>query len=226
MNVLNLVVVEDHDDLRMIMVDCLSGLGHHVVGVDSAEAFDEHVSQHPVDLAVLDVNLPGEDGLSLCARIRKASHHMGIVMLTARNSASDHVKGYSSGADIYLDKPTSNEELIAAINSLARRMTPRRPNEFELQAAQLSLQGPLGHVQLTEAEVRVLRGLALSPNRRMPYWQLMDALELANDEAGKSAMEVRIVRLRKKLLEVGFPKPGIQSLYRFGYQLLVDVSII
>jgi DNA-binding response OmpR family regulator len=225
MKILSIAVVEDHDDLRELTVDFLNRLGHSVFGFSSAEDFDEFMAQHSLDLLIADINLPGEDGLSLCARVREACPHMGIILLTARNQPTDHVKGYNLGADVYLDKPTSNEELIAAIQSLARRLHPPEVKTLKLMPLSMMMVGPLGSVQLTDAELKILKGLTLAPDRRMPYWQVLDILGLPNDESGKSAMEVRVVRLRKKLQDIGAPKPSIQSVYRFGYQSLAPMSI-
>jgi DNA-binding response OmpR family regulator len=124
-NPLNVVVVEDHDVLREVTLDALRVQGYHVQGVDCAEALGDLPFQP--DLYIVDLNLPGEDGISLSRRLRAAQPEVGIIMTTARNSIAAKVEGYASGADIYLTKPCSLEELLAAVRSLARRLTGQAP---------------------------------------------------------------------------------------------------
>jgi DNA-binding response OmpR family regulator len=122
---LNILVVEDHDDLREATVTALDSLGYAAHGADCAETMDEMLSDLSPDVLLLDLNLPGEDGLSIARRLRGALPNMGIIMVTARNQGRDITNGYDSGADIYVTKPTSPEELHAAIQALARRMQPQ-----------------------------------------------------------------------------------------------------
>ena len=121
---LNILVVEDNDDLRQTMVEVLAGEGHHVSGVDCAEAVPECIGA--LDLILIDLNLPGEDGLSLARRIRSTQPDIGMIMVTARRLPADRKRGYDSGADIYLPKPIAFEELCAAIESLSRRISASR----------------------------------------------------------------------------------------------------
>ncbi len=124
---LNIIVVEDHDDLREVTVEALQGLGHRVRGLACAEALDAALRAAPADLLVLDLNLPGEDGISLARRVRVVRPELGIIMVTVRAQVRDKIEGYGSGADLYLAKPTSIEELEAAIKALARRLPTKVP---------------------------------------------------------------------------------------------------
>jgi DNA-binding response OmpR family regulator len=119
---LNIIIVEDHDDLREITVEALCSLGHQAIGVACGEQLDQTLETCKADVLVLDLNLPGEDGISLSRRIRASHPAIGIVMVTVREQIQDRIVGYGSGADLYLTKPTSIEELQAAIESLARRL--------------------------------------------------------------------------------------------------------
>ena len=119
---LNIVVVEDHDAIREVIVEELRLAGHTTLGVESAEELNERLEIQNIDLLILDLNLPGEDGISLGRRIRLTDPDIGIIMLTARSQLAEKVLGYESSADIYLTKPASMEELNAAINSLKRRI--------------------------------------------------------------------------------------------------------
>ncbi|MFW2454814.1 response regulator transcription factor [Methyloversatilis discipulorum] len=124
---LNLLIVEDNDDLRDSLADALGTRGHHVVALDCAEAVPEQAELTRLDLAIVDLNLPGEDGLALAQRLREAQPGLGIIMLTARAQSSDKVAGYEHGADIYLTKPVSLQELAGAVQALGRRLKPAGP---------------------------------------------------------------------------------------------------
>ena len=119
---MKIIVVEDHEALREVTVAALQDMGHKVRGVDRAEALDEELPAFRPHLLILDLNLPGEDGVSLARRVRKAHPEIGIIMVTVRNQLGDKLTGYDSGADLYLTKPTSIEELAAAIQALSRRL--------------------------------------------------------------------------------------------------------
>jgi len=119
---LKIIVIEDNDDLRETMVDALHRQGHQVTGLDCAEAWPDQSAWQRVDIMVVDLNLPGEDGLSLVARARSVQPDVGIIMVTARNQPKDRQVGYSAGADNYLTKPFSLQELNATISSLGRRI--------------------------------------------------------------------------------------------------------
>lgn len=229
---LSVVVVEDHDDLREVMVEVIASFGHHVVGLSCAEEMDDAVGGLPIDLLIVDLNLPGEDGLSLARRIRAAQPLVGIIMATSRQHVDDKVNGYNSGADIYLQKPVSTEELMAAINSIARRLLDQgavpdlvKPVKFSLNREKLFLSGPDGQVGLTDAEMLILSALALAPSQRLENAQLLELLNLEASNYSKSAFEVRMVRLRKKLMSVGADKLCIRSIRLQGYQLGVSLHV-
>jgi DNA-binding response OmpR family regulator len=116
-----IAVVEDEASLRADVVEYLSACGHAVVGCDGAPALDAALAAGPVDILILDINLPGEDGFSIAKRMREGSE-IGIVMLTARNVNVDRVVGLEIGADVYMTKPVELRELEAQIRTLARRM--------------------------------------------------------------------------------------------------------
>jgi CheY-like chemotaxis protein len=103
---LNILVVEDHDDLREATVAAISAMGYTVQGGDCAEAMDEVLAHFRADVALLDLNLPGEDGLSIARRLRSAQPAIGIIMVTARTQANDFMQGYGSGADSMSPTPS------------------------------------------------------------------------------------------------------------------------
>jgi DNA-binding response OmpR family regulator len=127
---LNIVVVEDNHDLREAIVEVLTAQGHRVLGLSCAEELGDEGAQAVIDLLVVDLNLPGEDGVSLTRRLRATQPGLCILMMTARDSVRDKVSGYEAGADMYLTKPVSIEELTAAVTSVDRRLnaTPAPPD--------------------------------------------------------------------------------------------------
>jgi DNA-binding response OmpR family regulator len=224
---LNIIVVEDNDDLRQATVEALQAIGHVVRGVDCAEALDDELGAFRADLLVLDLNLPGEDGISLAQRVRQAEPGIGIIMLTARNQLRDKMRGYESGADIYLTKPTSVQELGAAIAALARRIRPsvHAGAVLTLNLVTLQLQGPVGAVDVSNQEATLLSAFAKARDRRLEHWQLTELSGKPADDVSKNAMEVQIVRLRKRLEQAGAAAPTIKAIRGTGYQLCIAVEV-
>lgn len=120
---MRIIVIEDHDDLRDMTVEALVQLGHVVCGLARAELLDAEFPAFRPHLLILDLNLPGEDGISLARRYHRAYSGLGIIMVTARALEHEKVEGYDSGADIYLAKPASLDVISAAIAALSRRIT-------------------------------------------------------------------------------------------------------
>lgn len=130
---LDIIVVEDHDLVRLGLVDFLSRPGVQVRGTDDSEVLECLLLQRHAEILVLDLNPPGEDGLSLCRRMRHAFPEIRLIMLTARAMPSDKTAGYQSGADVYLTKPPNVGELEAVIANLARRI-PNSHHEMAVAA--------------------------------------------------------------------------------------------
>ena len=218
---LSIVVVEDHDSLRAVMVDVLHQQGHRVVGLPCAEDLDDAGSGAMADIFVVDLNLPGEDGLSLTRRIRSVHPEVGIIVVTARNQSQEKALGYESGADIYLSKPVAPAELLAAVKALGRRLKPDptpTENALVLDLKKLHLRGPTGEVGLTHAETTVLTALARAPGQRLEYWQVAEAFGQSPESLNKSSLDVKIFRLRRKLVQAGVSEAAIKAIRLSGYQ--------
>jgi DNA-binding response OmpR family regulator len=225
---LKIAIVEDHDDLRELFVDFLTEKGHEVTGFGCADDLDERMAGETVDLLILDLNLPGEDGYSIAQRQRAAHHNMHILMLTARTAVADRIKGYISGADNYLTKPVSPSELAIVVESIMRRVVSARESmlDVSVNTASLQLSGPAGALTLTPPEVLLLKNLAEAPGCKLSYWRLQELLQIELTDNGKAALEVRISRLKKKMHEVGTAEPAIKSLWKEGYQLCLPVQML
>ena len=218
---LNIVVVEDNDDLRAAIVGALIADGHHVAGIDSAEELVEHAGLASIDLLVVDLNLPGEDGLALTRRVRAVQPRIGVIMVTARSQALDRKAGYETGADIYMTKPISVEELTAAVDALSRRL--RQPEDtradLRLETRALLLRGRFGAAPVSASEAALLAAFARAPDRRLEIWQILDLIDPQQRIQSRSAINVSIFRLSQRLRKVGAWERPLRSIRGWGYQL-------
>jgi len=154
---LSIIVVEDNDSLRKATVAMLVREGHQASGLVSAEEVDGVIHDIKPDIFVIDLNLPGEDGISLAKRLKTAMPLVGIIMVTARNRLDERLEGYENGADIYLTKPVAPSELLATVSSLGRRMKIEAP----MQCATQNHHGAGIHPpQFSPREIEVLRLIA------------------------------------------------------------------
>jgi len=227
---LNILIVEDNDDLRESLVDALARNGDHICGVESAEAIPEQSDLAQLDLAILDLNLPGEDGLSLAARLRATHPALGIIMLTARTHTEDRASGYAQGADIYISKPASLHELEQAIRALSRRLKPQRqtttgPSAI-LAVNQRNMQLSDGKkLALTHTEVTLLTAFVRAAQFTLESWQIAELIGHESDCINKHAIELHIARLRKKLAGISPQHSPIQAVRGRGYQLCITLRL-
>ncbi len=229
---LNLVLVEDHDILRDLLQQALEEAGHQVTALSCAEELEDEAGGRPVDIFLVDLNLPGEDGLSLAARVRTAYPLAGLIMVTARSTLQDKLDGYAHGADMYLTKPLEVPELCAAVAAIGRRRQKMETllsaqNAFTLSQLQMTLSKD-GHppVSLSAAETAMLVAFSRAPGQRVAYWQMAETLGLDLENYPKASLEVRIVRLRKKLASAGAEGSCIESIRNHGYQLSIAVQVV
>lgn len=224
---LSVLVVEDHDMLREATVAALNNAGHLAKGVVSAEDVDDTPTLAPPDLYVIDLNLPGEDGISLSRRIRESHPRAGIVMVTARTETKDKIAGYESGADIYLPKPVDPEELLAAVDALAHRIRPIAEEcTLTLNLKNLQVRGPKGEVGLSQSEANLLSAFSRAGGEQLERFQVATNLSLKGEVLNATSLEVRLSRLRKKLNQVGAGEPTIKAIRGHGYKLAVTINII
>ncbi len=228
---LNVVVVEDHDVLREMTVQALKELGCSAVGLSCAEEVDD-AAVHLVDIYVIDLGLPGEDGISLSNRIRASSFKVGIIILSARKLIHEKLAAYECGADFYLTKPTSIEELGAVIKAFRRRFNSTLEDKstiFKLNPIEMKIYGPHqpeSGILLADHEVIILATLARASNNRLESWQLIQNSSKNGLEVSKNTLEVQILRLRKKLIQVGASEKAIKVIRGCGYQLCIPLVIV
>lgn len=230
---LKIGIVEDNDDLREAIVELLTRRGHTPVGFSCAEDVDDAPATELYDLFIVDLNLPGEDGLSLVGRLKRVQPGLRVIMMTSRTMLRDRVRGYDAGADLYLPKPVEEMELLAALRALGRQLrneglkAAADENGFlQVDARDAKLRGRLGDAQLNPDEVAIVLALARAPGQQLEYWQLIEALGLGlDDDAGRAKLAVRVTRLRSKLTQVGCPGTALRSLRGLGYQLHAAVEL-
>lgn len=226
---MNLLLVEDHILLREILQDQLTEAGFNVSAYESAEeVIEEGLTRW--DLAVLDVNLPGEKGTVLAQRLRQSQRKIGIVILTVVNELSEKVNAYHLGADVYLTKPLDQVELICVLRALSKRIAQQPPIETNAYALQLYWEGRLlsqvggSSVRLTEHESQLIQAFLITIGKQLETWQIMKLFE--KDECNKSAIEVSLSRLRKKLISLSGHQQPLKALRNKGYQLMLDIEVL
>lgn len=224
---LKIIIVEDNRALRESLIDVLAENGHDVEACDSAEALWRRGDIGAIDVLILDLNLPGEDGISVARRARAVHSGLGIVMLTARGEPNDRRIGYESGADIYLAKPSSGPELTSSVEALARRLNRSRPEPgtLVLDCSTMTICGPAERVAISAAEVELLLAFARAPNNRLEIGLITTILG-GEDGVSKAAIEVRIVRLRKKLIAAGALGQPIKVIRNHGYQMSSGLELL
>jgi DNA-binding response OmpR family regulator len=225
-----ILIVEDHGILREELVHFLGLSGFQADGVSCGLGLDDWLMEHgrPPDIAIVDLNLPGEDGFSIAQRLRHAYPRMGLVVLTGRKQPSDRIGSYDSGADVYLSKPVSGNELLAVIRSLQRRLHPENRAVWRLDRQFGSIASPDGSsTTLTGLESAILATLATSVDQTAESSQLLLLCADKNADLEKNYLEVTISRLRRKLtpLQPGADSPLIRAVRGKGYQLLIPLEI-
>jgi DNA-binding response OmpR family regulator len=229
---LNVLVVEDDEVLREVVVESLRAQGHRTVGLDCAEALNDEAGGKPVDLLILDLNLPGEDGLSVARRFRAVHPRVGIIIMTGRVQARGSIQYYESGGDICLTKPVTPAELIAAVDAVAQRLDvgalhsrATDTDALRLDQRRLRLQAGRGETTVSDAECAMLVALARAPGQSLEVWQLLELLGQADDPHAKGNLEVRMVRLRARLREVGADPRALRSVRNWGYHLGLVLTV-
>ena len=229
-----IMVVDDNLRLSHELSLVLEAEGWSVRCADDGESLRAQVAQKVPAIVVLDLNLPGEDGISLCEWLRRTYPQIGIVMLTARVMGVDRTEGYVAGADIYLTKPTRPEELLAVVRNLLRRSQVGAPISeqsqtlpWTLHVKALRLLSPqTDMLSLTPSECVLLQTLA-SANGVCTYVQLFDRMgsEGLSDNLDKARLEVLVSRLRRKLVTFEGQGFEIKTAHGKGYVLTCPLAV-
>ena len=229
-----ILIVDDDERLRRLLERFLTEQGFRVRGVENAEQMDRMLARELFNLVVLDLMMPGEDGLSVCRRLRESNNQIPIIMLTAKGDEASRIQGLELGADDYLAKPFNPRELLARIKAVLRRQSTSVPGapgseeadvtfgDYTLSLATRELsKGDQVHM-LTTGEFAVLKALVEHAREPLTRDKLMNLARGREWDALERSIDVQISRLRR-MIEPDPSKPRyIQTVWGVGYVFVPD----
>jgi DNA-binding response OmpR family regulator len=237
-----LIVLDDELEIRNMLQRFLTAQGFTVRAVKNSVELEASLERHPFDLLILDVMMPGENGLAICRRLRAEGHTIPVLMLTARGDPVDKVLGLEIGADDYLAKPFLPSELVACIRAILRRqqylmrlqnvrggmLLAGEPEflhfgsfRFDSQRHELWSKES-GLIDLGSGEMRLLRALADTPNRPVSRANLIERAHGPGQEVSTRSVDVQILRLRQVIeADVSTPR-HIRTVWGIGYMLVAE----
>jgi two-component system response regulator MprA len=215
----HILIIEDDPEFADYLRRGLTYEGYHVQVFPNAEVGMAALSDYPPDLAILDVMLPGMDGMSACRRLRDLGYTGPVLMLTARNAVDDRINGLDAGADDYLGKPFAFEELLARLRALLRRSSAADKvisyADLELDTGIYAARRQGKTISLTHKEYELLAFFLAHTGQVLTRQMLVDKFWSLESESSDNALDVYISRLRRKLGE----PPLIRTLHGIGYML-------
>ncbi|MCE8030076.1 response regulator [Halomonas daqingensis] len=232
----HVVVVDDHDDIRDLVREYLEHHGYKVSVAESGAALRQILERKNVDLIILDVMMPGEDGISLCKEIR-TSEDIPIIFLTAMADDADRIIGLELGADDYLVKPFNPRELLARIRAVLRRATNSnsartilnrrivRIDHWKLDLGRQEIFGDDGvGIPLSTAEFRLLKVFIERPGLILSREQLLDLTAGRTADIFDRSIDNQVSRLRKKIEDNPKSPTIIKTHWGGGYSLCAEVT--
>ncbi|MBE0475190.1 two-component system response regulator OmpR [Rhodoferax sp.] len=233
-----ILVVDDDARIRDLLRRYLTQEGFEVLQAEDGKGLTRMLQREPVDLIVLDLMMPGEDGLSVCRRLRSANDHTPIIMLTAKGEDIDRIVGLEVGADDYLGKPFNPRELLARIHAVLRRRPPLEapgapsgnnetitfgPFSFDLGAR--ILRKGSEELSLTTGEFAMLKALVRHPRQPLSREKLAQLARGRDFEPFDRSLDVQVSRLRKLIEEDATAPRYIQTVWGVGYVFVPDDKI-
>jgi two-component system, OmpR family, phosphate regulon response regulator OmpR len=227
----HLLIVDDDERIRTLLQKFLMRNGFLVTAARDAEHARRILAGLDFDMLVLDVMMPGEDGLSLCRSLRE-SHATPILLLTAKGETENRIEGLESGADDYLAKPFEPKELLLRINAILRRVPDIAPEEaapkiltlgpirYDMERGEM-WQGP-DLVRLTATEMQLMKIFSAQPGEAISRAKLVEDLGRDRGQAQERAVDVQITRLRRKIESNPKQPRYLQTVRGAGYMLAPD----
>ncbi|EJW10794.1 Response regulator protein [Rhodovulum sp. PH10] len=237
----HILIVDDHRDIRDLLGKFLVGHGLRVTPAANGTEMWEVLANHRIDLIVLDLMLPGEDGLVLCRRLRGEGRTTPVIMLTAMGEETDRIVGLEMGADDYVAKPFSSRELLARIKAVLRRTQSNGPTSaaspageeravarfagWTLDLARHDLHRPDGVVlPLSKGEFTLLVAFVERPKRVLSRDQLLDLARGRSAVPFDRSIDTQVSRLRRKLEDDPATPTLIKTVWGDGYMFTADVD--
>jgi two-component system, OmpR family, phosphate regulon response regulator OmpR len=222
----HILVVDDDPRLRRLLQRYLTEQGFRISAASSAAEARQVLGFMQPDAMVLDVTMPGENGLLLTRALRDEGQDLPILLLTARGEPEDRITGLEAGADDYLGKPFEPRELLLRLKAHLRRFAPPAPSDnlrvvrlggLEFDPARGLLSGPEGSVHLTGGEIALLTALARRPNETLSREEIARILDM--EEIGERAVDVQVTRLRRRIEPDPREPRFLQTMRGKGYVL-------
>ena len=231
----HLLVVDDDWETRELLSSYLGTQGFEVSTVENGQAMDAWLATHTADLVILDLMLPGEDGLSIARRLG-AEHDLPIVMISARGEELDRIVGLEVGADDYLPKPFNPRELLARVRAVLRRskhgkeFVPDSGGRYEFGPFQFDserrvLSRDTAEIELSRAEFDLMDVFVNHPNRVLSRDFIMDCLRGNYRDPLDRSIDVRVTRLRHKIEDDPAEPRYIRTIWGVGYQFIPDGGV-
>ena len=223
----NILIVEDEEKIATLLKDYLEKSGYRTTILDRGDRVLSFVKDRPPDLILLDIMLPGLDGMEVCREIRKFSS-VPIIMITAKVEEIDRLLGLEFGADDYICKPFSPREVVARVKAVLRRVSPA-PDEKVLSTGAITLNAETHQatvngqeLKLTPSEFKLLKVMMSHPNRVFSRNDLVNLVQGYEFEGYDRTIDTHIKNLRKKIAEVLPHHEIISSIYGEGYRFTAE----
>jgi DNA-binding response OmpR family regulator len=228
-----ILIVDDEQDVREVLEEYFVTHGYAVIGAESASAAKAMAAAHVIDLALVDIHMPGEDGLSLARHLRERYAKIAIVMLTSAATVVDRIVGLEMGADDYVPKPFDPRELLARVKSVLRRTSSA--GRADLGAARVRIGRCVldvaahrltdekgGEVAMSSLEFDLLKALAEHPNRALSRERILNLNKQRDWDPFDRSVDLRIMRLRKKIEPDPEHPRFIRTIRNEGYIFVPD----
>lgn len=228
-----ILIVDDEAEVREVLEEYFVENGYNALTVESAAAARKLAAQHPIDLAMIDIHMPGEDGLSLARHFREHYRSIAVVMLTSASAVLDRIIGLEMGADDYIAKPFDPRELLARVKSVLRRTTAAGRADLGAQRVRIGqcvldltahrLSDSAGkEVPMTPLEFDLLKAFTAHPNQPLSRERILSLSQQKDWDPFDRSVDLRVLRLRKKIEPDPEHPQFIKTVRSEGYMFVPD----